>query len=75
MFGVGELLKIPKSLSSAKPAQATVRINGTAGTSVSLGVCTAVTGDVCQNNIPGHLLLCMSIYAPLGYVGVCPTAP
>lgn len=43
---MGKLLEIPRSPSSAPPARAAVCISGTAGTSVGLGVRTAVIGDV-----------------------------
>lgn len=32
-------------------------------------------GCLCQENVPGELFLCVSFCVPLGYMGVCPTAP
>lgn len=56
-------------------AQAAVYISGTVGPYVSLGVHTAVIGDVCVRIAePGQLTLCMSIHVPPAYMGVCPAA-
>lgn len=44
-------------------ARAAVYISGTVGTYVSLGVHTAVIGDVCVRiAVQGQLLLCMSVH-------------